>query len=376
MPGRPAGAPGRGPPRPVGRGAAPGIPPGRACGGRGAPGTPPGRAAAGRPPPTPNGLLPTRGGRGAPGTPPVGRGGRSPIGCGAAVGVAVGGWRNSGPAACATGAVAAGRGATGRGVTGVPGRLLTWAAASVGAGCAAAGATGAGACRTVGATGAETTGAAAAVVTGAGADATGAGAAGAGAGVCAAGGLTRAGAAVAEPLVAGREEPLPAGTSLGATGNASRSLRTTGASMVEDGLFTNSPNSPSLAITSLLDLPSSLASSCTRALPTTGLLWVRPGGRWRARPSFWCCSSLGFHCLLTMGRTCFRSGQRPRGMRGRLCAPEPPAADGPEPWSWAPLPGAVRPSKTPDDALLRRNTVGRGADTHLYPGVGAADRVR
>jgi hypothetical protein len=50
-------------------------------------------------------------------------------------------------------------------------------------------------------------------------------------------------------------EPLPdvaAGASL-PDGKASRSLRTTGASMVEDALRTNSPSSLSLAITSLLD---------------------------------------------------------------------------------------------------------------------------
>jgi len=52
-------------------------------------------------------------------------------------------------------------------------------------------------------------------------------------------------------------DPLPeadfaAGASL-PDGKASRSLRTTGASMVEDALRTNSPSSLSLAITSLLD---------------------------------------------------------------------------------------------------------------------------
>jgi hypothetical protein len=38
----------------------------------------------------------------------------------------------------------------------------------------------------------------------------------------------------------------------GASGNAERSLRTTGASMVDDADLTNSPSSFSLAITSLL----------------------------------------------------------------------------------------------------------------------------
>src|SRR5699024_4746965 len=44
-------------------------------------------------------------------------------------------------------------------------------------------------------------------------------------------------------------------------GNASRSLRTTGASIVEDGDFTNSPRSFNLASTTLLWTPSSRASS-------------------------------------------------------------------------------------------------------------------
>ncbi|MDQ1658296.1 MAG: hypothetical protein QOD41_3379 [Cryptosporangiaceae bacterium] len=55
-------------------------------------------------------------------------------------------------------------------------------------------------------------------------------------------------------------------------GNDSRSRRATGASTVEDADFTNSPSSLSLAKTTLLSTPSSFASSCTRALPATGLL--------------------------------------------------------------------------------------------------------
>ena len=55
-------------------------------------------------------------------------------------------------------------------------------------------------------------------------------------------------------------EPLP---------NASRSRRATGASTVEDADLTNSPCSLSRARTSLLVTPSSLANSCTRALPAT-----------------------------------------------------------------------------------------------------------
>ena len=46
-----------------------------------------------------------------------------------------------------------------------------------------------------------------------------------------------------------------------AAGKASRSLRTTGASMVDEAERTNSPISWSLATTTLLSTPSSLASS-------------------------------------------------------------------------------------------------------------------
>ena len=52
----------------------------------------------------------------------------------------------------------------------------------------------------------------------------------------------------------------------------SRSRRATGASTVEDADLTNSPCSLSRARTSLLVTPSSLANSCTRALPATTLL--------------------------------------------------------------------------------------------------------
>ena len=67
--------------------------------------------------------------------------------------------------------------------------------------------------------------------------------------------------------------PLPSALTLSAAGlappNDSRSLRATGASTVEDADLTNSPCSLSRARTSLLVTPSSLANSCTRALPAT-----------------------------------------------------------------------------------------------------------
>ncbi len=51
--------------------------------------------------------------------------------------------------------------------------------------------------------------------------------------------------------------------------NASLSLRTTGASIVDDAERTNSPISWSLAMTALLSTPNSLASSYTRTFATT-----------------------------------------------------------------------------------------------------------
>ena len=79
------------------------------------------------------------------------------------------------------------------------------------------------------------------------------------------------------PLPGPRPAPrAPSGPPAGGT-NASRSLRATGASTVEDGDFTYSPRSCSLLRTCLLVTPSSFASSCTRALPATALLLI--GGR-------------------------------------------------------------------------------------------------
>ena len=134
-----------------------------------------------------------------------------------------------------------GRGTPGRGT--VDGGLI-----GIGAGV------GAGAGVTGGAGGASTVGPGAATTTGSGC---GAGAGSSGAAAFLAGGLG----------VSARG---------GAGGKASRSRRATGASTVDEALFTNSPSSLSLARTSLLETLSSLASSCTRALPATGLLRAKP----------------------------------------------------------------------------------------------------
>jgi hypothetical protein len=58
-----------------------------------------------------------------------------------------------------------------------------------------------------------------------------------------------------------RWPPLPSDDRLEPPEKASVSLRTTGASIVEDADRTNSPISWSLAITTLLSTPNSLASS-------------------------------------------------------------------------------------------------------------------
>jgi hypothetical protein len=98
----------------------------------------------------------------------------------------------------------------------------------------------------------------------------------AGAGACAAG-AGALGAAGPGAGVEGRASAAGAGA-LGAaagaealaaaSGKALRSLRTTGASMVEEAERTNSPSSCSFVTASLEVIPSSLASSCTRTLAT------------------------------------------------------------------------------------------------------------
>jgi hypothetical protein len=64
-------------------------------------------------------------------------------------------------------------------------------------------------------------------------------------------------------------------TGTSTVGIASLSLRMTGASTVDEADFTNSPSSASLARTSLLETPSSLASSWTRTFDTTLLSLAR-----------------------------------------------------------------------------------------------------
>ena len=290
------------------RGTVPGAPPGRPAGGRGAPGTPPGRGGALRGWPTPNGLLPIRGGRGRAGN-AAGRTGRTRPGPGRRAGP---GRRLRPPAL--TGALGRlGRRSGSRLEHRNAGRLRSvgWQSAAV-VGGESAGAARRPAAVPAAESPADTGGPPAAAVAAAG---------------------RRSGRAPvdrrrlpARPRP-GRDagprgrrspgrrtgrcrQPLPVAAGAGAAGKASRSLRTTGASMVEDGDFTNSPISVSFAMISLLVLPSSFASSCTRALPATALLTVRAGGRsdLPARPSrcAGCCSLL-LHGVLTLGRPAFWS---------------------------------------------------------------------
>lgn len=234
--------PGRGPPGPA---------PGRGCG-RGI-----GRSTGCC---EENGLLPTRGGRGAPGLgPPACAGpGRGP-GVGAGPGRAPGVGAGPGRAAGAAGrALAAG----------------AWGAAGAAGSCGAGAAGGAG--------GADAAGAA-------GAGAAGLGALGRGPGTGEAVATPPLDGVLPEPLeAAGDGRPLAA-AGLGAPPRSadlpppkdSRRRRATGASTVDDADLTNSPCSLNRARTCLLVTPSSLANSCTRALPaTTSPVWRRQ--RWVA----------------------------------------------------------------------------------------------
>lgn len=95
---------------------------------------------------------------------------------------------------------------------------------------------------------------------------------------------------------------------------ASVSLRTTGASIVEDAERTNSPSSWSLAMTTLLSTPNSLASSYTRTLATSLLLGPGCG---RTVATSWAYSSRTHRVLIAIstyfrlaryqGRTGFRT---------------------------------------------------------------------
>ncbi len=117
--------------------------------------------------------------------------------------------------------------------------------------------------------------------------------------------------------------------------NESLSLRTTGASIVEDAERTNSPISWSLAITALLSTPNSFASSYTRtfatALPLSARL--RPGPSWPVRCSVLRPTSVfGSHRrvliarssqLIPLSRHCCRSAATPPTRASRAGSPAP-----------------------------------------------------
>jgi hypothetical protein len=94
--------------------------------------------------------------------------------------------------------------------------------------------------------------------------------------------------------------------------NDSRSRRATGASTVDDADLTNSPCSLSRARTSLLVTPSSLANSCTRALPaTTSPVYEATAVVGRASGTScnaWGSESSGLHGVLMFFATCSVGG--------------------------------------------------------------------
>jgi hypothetical protein len=126
-------------------------------------------------------------------------------------------------------------------------------------------------------------------------------------------GFAAAGAACTPgPLVAlAAAAPLPAVLSCAGLPppKDSRSRRATGASTVEDADLTNSPCSLSRARTSLLLTPSSLANSCTRALPaTTSPVYEATAVVGRASRFSYDTWSSGLHGVLMFFATCSVGG--------------------------------------------------------------------
>ena len=333
-----------------------------------------------------NGLLPGRGpGRGGPGTPADGRGappglgapgpGRGASGLGALSGAAP----EPSAAGCSTlGAVslaAAGASAWGceNGTGGLPGdpSAPRSAADAVAAGLAGSAAAGAGLVSAAGATGA--------------------------AGLrplvapCPSSAATTAGAAGAAP-----ERPPAVWLARACLGcwaaNSSLSLRTTGASIVEDADRTNSPISWSLAITALLSTPNSLASSYTRtfatALPLLGPDSPDPSaGRGsacsvRRQPLLFiaACSSVAHRNLSLLSRAVSprpyvhtrparpardASHRRPSG--DAPAQPAVPAQDTRRPRQSRTFRTGAAPARTPGGAALFQSIPGWDAGTHPGP---------
>jgi hypothetical protein len=145
---------------------------------------------------------------------------------------------------------------------------------------------------------------------------------------------------------------------------ASVSLRTTGASIVEDAERTNSPSSWSLAMTTLLSTPISLASSYTRTLATSLLL----GPGWSsAGPSLLHGRThrVLIECSSQSRPTSISRGTSPHGAdRAVLLLTGLPARrTGASPRCPA-SPGLGRPGRTPDGGPPGQDRQGRGADKH------------
>src|SRR5580693_804404 len=360
-----------------------------------------------------NGLLPGRGpGRGGPGTPADGRG--APPGLGAPEPGA------PEPGALEPGALEPGRGAFGRGALrgAVPEPSAAGCCTLGAVSLAAAGASAWGCGNGTGGLPGDPS----APRSAAGAVAAGlAGSAAAGAGLASAAGATGAtGAAGLRPLVA--PCPSSADATTGAAGaaterpsvtwlaracfgcwaaNASLSLRTTGASIVEDADRTNSPISWSLAITALLSTPNSLASSYTRtfatALPLLGPDSPDPSaGRGsacsvrRQRLLFIAaCSSVAHRNLSLLSRAVSprpyvhhrpvrpaRDASHRRSSGHQPAEPAVPAQDTRRPRQSRTFQTGAVPARTPGGAALFQSIPGWDAGTHPGPVSALARRER
>jgi hypothetical protein len=166
--------------------------------------------------------------------------------------------------------------------------------------------------------------------------------------------------------------------------NASLSLRTTGASIVDDAERTNSPISWSLAITALLSTPNSFASSYTRtfatALPLVGP--AHPDHRGRsgaarapAGVSFWCSSPRSHRALITTDPAFpavlpFPPQPRPLSLGQAREGPWPAPPGTPRACQYRTVPAGAAPAETPFGAALARSIPGGDAGTR--PGRAAA----
>jgi hypothetical protein len=195
-----------------------------------------------------------------------------------------------------------------------------------------------------------------------------------------------------------------AGGALGAAGAAvtpaasmvARSRRATGASIVLDADLTYSPISWSFASTILLSTPSSFASSCTRGLPATALLILRPAGApldltlalegWSSRRSLraepgdprrrlraeQAAQLQRLHrVLMSVVLPCWSGvGDPHRPLCPRSWRHTPPAARCPC------FRSPATPGQRPDAAPLGRGSPARGVDAHPSPDVDGLDPVR